>query len=142
MKFNDIKSMAKNAMNIAKNILNLKEMIDNQVLILNEPVDEEVYSQILKFNSFAHQMFEDSLKALFKRDYKLADETISRLDTSTSLENDLINLMSSKKLDPNISSILRLILDSSRRIMEYSRNIAEVTLNRTIEEITLPKQVG
>lgn len=136
---NDIKSIAKNAMNIAKNILNLKKMIDNQVLILNEPVDEEIYSQILQFNSFAHQMFEDSLKALFKRDYELADKTISQLDSSTSLENDLVNLMSTKKLDPNISSILRLILDSSRRIMEYSRNIAEVTLNRTIEEITVQR---
>jgi len=39
-------------------------------------------------------------------------------------------------MDPNISSILSLILDTSRRIVEYSQNIAEVTLNRTIEEVS------
>jgi hypothetical protein len=44
--------------------------------------------------------------------------------------------MSSKKLDPNVSAIFRLILDSSRRIMDYSRNIAELTLNMTIAEIS------
>jgi hypothetical protein len=44
-------------------------------------------------------------------------------------------LMSSKKLDPNIASVLRLIFESSRRIMDYSRNMAELTLNRTVEEL-------
>jgi hypothetical protein len=43
-------------------------------------------------------------------------------------------LMNSKKLDPNVASVLRLIFDSSRRIMDYGRNIAELTLNRTVEE--------
>jgi hypothetical protein len=43
-------------------------------------------------------------------------------------------LMSSKKMDPNISSVLRLIFDSSRRIMDLSKNMAELTLNRTVEE--------
>ena len=47
-------------------------------------------------------------------------------------------MMFTKKLDPNLASVLRLILDASGRILEYSRNIAEVTLNRTIEEIIPP----
>jgi len=71
---------------------------------------------------------------MFKRDYECADKIIIRLESFVTLENDLITLISSKKLDPNVSSILRLILDSSRRIVDYSRDIAEVTLNRTIEE--------
>jgi len=43
--------------------------------------------------------------------------------------------MSSKKLDPNIAAILRLILDSSRQIIDYSKNMAELTLNRTVEDL-------
>jgi hypothetical protein len=43
--------------------------------------------------------------------------------------------MSSKKLDPNIAAILRLIFDSSRRIMDYGENMAELTLNRTVEDL-------
>jgi len=133
---NDIRSIANNAMNLANNIATLKEMIKNQLLFLNVTVDGEVYSQILKFNSKAHFFFEESLKSLFKRDYNRADKLISEIESFAALERDLITLMSTKKLDPNISSILRLIIDNSRRIIEYSRDIAEVTMNRTVEEIS------
>jgi len=133
---NDIKSIADNAMNIANNIMTFSKLIEDQILFLRESVDEEVYSQISNFNSLAHQLLEETIKAMFKRDYEHADRITSQLESFTTLENDLITLMSSKKMDPNLSSMLRLILDSSRRIVEYGRNIAEVTLNRTVEEIT------
>ena len=133
---NNIRSIANNAMNLANNIMTLKNMIKNQLLFLKAPVDGEVYSQILKFNSRAHFFFEESLKALFRRDYNRADKLISEIESFAALESDLITLMSTKKLDPNVSSILRLIIDNSRRIIEYSRDIAEVTMNRTVEEIS------
>ncbi len=133
---NDIKSIADNALNIANNISAFKKLLKEKVLFLKEPVDEEVYTQIFNFNSLAHQLLEESLKAMLKRNYSQANKIISRIETFSTLENDLITLMSSKKLDPNVLSILRLIPDSSRRILDYSRNIAEVTLNRTVEEIS------
>ena len=135
---NDIKGIADNARNIVSNVTAFKKMVEDQILFLKEPVDDEVYSQILNLNSSAHQLFEESLKSLFKRDYEDADEIMSRLESFAALENDLVAVMSNKKLDPNVSSTFRLILDNSRRIIESSRNIAEVTLNRTIEEITAP----
>ena len=133
---NDVKSIADNAKNITDNIITLKKLIKDKTLFLKETFDEELYIQIFDFNSSAHQLFEESLKAMFKRDYKHADKIISRLESLVTLENNLVTLMSSKKLDPNVSSIYRLILDSSKRIVDYSRNIAEVTLNRTVEEIS------
>ena len=131
---NDIRSITDSAMNIANKLVTIKKMIQNQTLFLKETVDEETYSQIAKFNSLASVLLEDSLTALFKRDYEQADKVISRADSFAVLESDLAALIFSKKLDPNISSIFSLILDSLRQIIEYSRNIAEVTLNRTIEE--------
>jgi phosphate uptake regulator len=133
---NDLKSIADNAMNIVNNIIVLNKLTEDQTLFIKEPVDEEIYSEILNFNSLAHQLFEESLKALFKRCYDDADKTISQLESRSKLENDIITLISNKKLDPNISSIFRLMLDSSRRTLEYCRNTAEVTLNRTVEEIS------
>jgi len=132
---NDIRSIAENSMNVVSNIIVLKKMIDEETLFLKETIDEEVYSQISNFNASAHQLFEESLKAMFKRDYEHADKIISRLETLATLENDLISVVSTKKMDPKISSLLRLALDNSRRIIEYSRDVADVTLNRTIEEI-------
>ena len=133
---NDIKSIADNAVNIANSVTNFKKLVDDEMLFLRETIDEELYSQILEFNSAAHQLFDDSLKAMFKRDYEHADGTISRLEAFATRGNDLIAVMSGKRLDPNVSSIFSLIIDNSRRIIEYSRNIAEVTLNRTIEEVS------
>jgi phosphate uptake regulator len=132
---NDIKNIAYNAMIIIRNVNNLRKMIKDQTLFLKENVDEEAYSQISKLNSLAHKLFEESLSAMFKRDYEHADHIISEIESLTMQESDLTAIISSKKLDPNVSSIFSLILDDSRRIMEYTVDISEVTLNRTIEEV-------
>ena len=132
---NDIESIAQNAMNIINNLGALQKLIDDETLFIKDPVDEEIYNQLVYFSSQAHQLYDDSIKALFKREYKDAEKLISKREALFPLENELIMLMSSKKLDPNIASVLRLIFDSSRRIMDYSRSMAELTLNRTVEEI-------
>jgi len=131
---NDIKGVASNALNMSNDITTLKKMIKDQLLLLNEPVDEEIHSQILEYNSKTHVFFEEAMKALFKRDYDRSDKLISQMKSLAKSENELVTMISTKKMDPNISSAFRLILDSSRRLVEYGRNIAEVTINRTIEE--------
>jgi phosphate uptake regulator len=132
---NDVESIAQNAMNIINNLGALQKLIDNETLFVKDPIDEEIYNQLVYFSTEAHQLYDDSIKALFKRDYKDAEKLISKREALIPLENELIMLMSSKKIDPNIASVLRLIFDSSRRIMDYSRNMAELTLNRTVEEL-------
>jgi hypothetical protein len=122
-------------MNIINNLGALQKLIDDETLFIKDPVDEEIYNQLVYFSLQAHQLYDDSIKALFKREYKDAEKLISKREALIPLENELIMLMSSKKLDPNIASVLRLIFDSSRRIMDYSRSMAELTLNRTVEEI-------
>ncbi len=132
---NDIESIAQNALNIINNLGAIQKLIDDETLFIKEPIDEEIYTQLLSFTDRAHQLYEDAIKALFKRDYKDAEKLISTREAMVPLENAVIMLMSSKKLDPNIASVLRLIFDSSRRIMDYSRSMAELTLNRTVEEL-------
>ncbi len=131
---NDIENIGENAMNIINNLGTFQKMIDDETLFVKDLVDEEIHAQLLNFNNLAHQLFEDAIKAMFKREYKDAEKIISRREGFTALENELITLMSSKKLDPNVASVLRLIFDSSRRIMDYGRNMAELTLNRTVED--------
>jgi len=132
---NDIKDIGENAINIMNNLVTFQKLVNDQLLFVKEPIDEELYSQIINFNTLAYQLFEDATKAMFKRDYNDAEALIPKRQSYVKLENDLIRLMSSKKLDPNISAILRLVLDSSRRILDYGQDIAELTLNRTVEEL-------
>lgn len=131
---NDIENIGENAMNIINILGTFQKLIDDETLFVKDPIDEEIYAQLMHFNSLAHQLFEDAIKAMFKREYKDAEKIISRREGLAALEMELIVLMSSKKLDPNVASVLRLIFDSSRRIMDYGRNMAELTLNRTVEE--------
>ena len=132
---NDIENMGNDAMNIVNNLGSLQKLINDEALFIKDPIDEEIYAQLVGFTNQAHQLYEDAVKAMFKREYKDAEKLISKRESIYTLENELIILMSSKKLDPNIASLLRLIFDSSRRIMDYSRNMAELTLNRTVEEL-------
>jgi phosphate uptake regulator len=132
---NEIKNIGENALNIVNSLEKFQKMVQDQVLFVKEPIDEEIYSQLLKFNDIAHQLFDEATRAMFKREYKDAEKIISKRKSLRMLENELITLMSSKKLDPNIAAILRLIFDSSRRIMDYGDNMAELTLNRTVEDL-------
>lgn len=135
---NDIKNIAENALNMGKNIKTLRRLIEDKLLFLKDVGDEEAYNQINAFNSSTQQLFKESLESLFSRDYEKADRIMSRLESFLVLENDLITLLLNKKIDPNLLSVYRLVLDNTRRIVEYSREIAEVTLNRTVEEISVP----
>ncbi len=132
---NDITNIAEDALNIVNNLSTFQKQIDDQLLFIKEPLDEEVYSQLLNFNSNAHHLFEEATKAMFKRAYNDAEKIIAKRGSYVTLETELIRLMSTKKLDPNVAAILRLMLDSSRRILDYGQDIAELTLNRTVEEI-------
>jgi phosphate uptake regulator len=132
---NDIEIIGENALNIVNHIGAFQKLINSETLFVKNPLDEEVFSQLSNYFSNAQQMYEDSVKAVFKRDYKDAEKLISKRESLIPMENELMMLISSKKFDPNVVSILRLIFDSTRRIMDYSRNMAELTLNRTVEEL-------
>ena len=132
---NDIENIGENAINIVNHIGTFQKLIDNETLFIKNRLDEEVYSQLVSYFTLAQQQYEDAVKAVFKRDYKDAEKLISKRESIVATENELMMLISSKKFDPNVVSILRLIFDSTRRIMDYSRNMAELTLNRTVEDL-------
>src|SRR4030067_1553531 len=106
---NDIQAIGENAMTIINNLGTVQKLIEDETLFVKEPMDEEIHAQLVHFNSVAHQLFEDAIKAMFKREYKDAEKIISNRESFVSLENEIIMLMSSKKIDPNVASVLRLI---------------------------------
>jgi hypothetical protein len=133
----NIENVGDNAVTLAKNIMILQKMLSEKILTLSEVKDEEILSCVLNVNSFSHQLFEESLNALFKRDYMMADQIIAEfLSKGVQLEKDAVTSLLTKKLDPNLAYVFMLVLESSRKMMEYSRDIAEVTMNRAVEEIS------
>jgi len=121
-----IERMADHAVNIAKEVLELKEKISPETL-----------ERISEMSSSANSVFRESIEALFRQDYHLADKVVEDAKKVTLMEKNVIKAIS-KKAEPE-APILRLITESVRRAAEYASDIAEIVLNLTIESILSQK---
>jgi len=117
-----VERTADHATNIAKNVLLLKKQLDDEFL-----------NAIQEMNQVAISSFETSIESLFRRDFDLAESVIARANKIVSLEKKA--LLSSKETDIDEASNIRLVIESVRRIAEYSMDIAEIVLNMTVESV-------
>jgi phosphate uptake regulator len=108
--------------------------IAENVLSMEEKPSEAVFQILYEMSTLAKNVFEDAIKSLFKKDYALADQVISKAKTISTLESKAIKEIQSgaKKID--ISNI-RMIMESIRRTAEYASDIAEIVLNLNINQI-------
>lgn len=107
--------------------------IAENVLLLEQPVSEEVLEKIYQMSSLANSMFEKSVEALFKRDYNLAESVIEKVSQVHKLEKDAV--LSSRNAPIEEIAILRLLIESVRRTAEYASDISEVVLNMNVESV-------
>ncbi len=107
--------------------------IAKKVQLLTKQLDEEFLQAIQEMNEVAISAFETSIESLFRLDYDLADSVIAKANKIVSLEKKA--LLSSKETDIEEASNIRLVIESVRRIAEYSMDIAEVVLNMTVESV-------
>ncbi len=117
-----VERTADHATNIAKYVQLLKRHLNDEFLIA-----------IQEMNAVAISSFETSIESLFRRDYLLADSVISKANSIIELEHKV--LLSSKETDIEEAANLRLVIESVRRIAEYSMDIAEIVLNMTVESV-------
>ena len=68
---------------------------------------------------------------MFRLDFDLAENVIAKANKIVSLEKKVI--LSSKETNTEEIANLRLVIESVRRIAEYSMDIAEIVLNMTVE---------
>jgi phosphate uptake regulator len=108
------------AVNIARDLLTVKTT-----------VEDAIFKALSEMSSFALMEFEDAITSLFTRNYLLADEVVEKEIQIEKFEKDLINQILQKKLDAELTSSLRLIVESIRRTSEYGSDIAEIVLNLT-----------
>jgi len=107
--------------------------IAKKVILLKKQLDEEFLQTIQEMNEVAISSFETAIESLFRRDYDLAESVIARANKIVSLEKKA--LLSSKETDIEEAANTRLVIESVRRIAEYSMDIAEVVLNMTVESV-------
>jgi phosphate uptake regulator len=108
--------------------------IAENVLSLEEKLDEAVFQRLYEMSTLAQNLFDDAIKSLFKRDFTLADQVVSRARAVAGLEKEAVKEIQSKTRQSDITSI-RMIMESIRRTAEYASDIAEIVLNMNINQI-------
>ncbi|MBS7637153.1 AbrB/MazE/SpoVT family DNA-binding domain-containing protein [Candidatus Bathyarchaeota archaeon] len=108
--------------------------IAEHVIALEEKPSEAIFQKIFEISAFAKTSFEDAIKSLFKKDYTLADQVISKAKTIPHLENEAIKEIQIKTRQVDIPS-MRMIMESIRRTAEYASDIAEIVLNLNVNQI-------
>jgi phosphate uptake regulator len=107
--------------------------IAKYVQVLKKHLDDEFLQTIQAMNEVAISSFETSIESLFRRDYDLAESVIAKANKIVSLEKQA--LLSSKEGEIEEATNIRLVIESVRRITEYSMDIAEVVLNMTVDSV-------
>lgn len=114
-----VERTADHAANIARNVLEIKERVDNGGL-----------QKIEQMSELAISSFENSIDSLFKSDFDLAENVIVEAREISLLEKEAI--LSFKGTDIQEVVGLRLLIESVRRTAEYASDIAEIVLNLTV----------
>lgn len=107
--------------------------IAENITLLDDSISESIIKKIFEISLFAKSMFEEAVNSLYKKDYILADNVIAKAKSISIIENEFINLI--EKMDNVNVSILRLIVESIRRTVEYSSDISEIVLNLNVEKL-------
>jgi phosphate uptake regulator len=116
-----VERTADHAVNIAENVLALKNSLNQETL-----------EKIEKMSSIAVKMFDTSMESLFREDYNSADTIIESIKEICALEKEAV---ASSQMCNEDAPNLRLIIESIRRTAEYSCDIAEIVLNLTVDSI-------
>jgi phosphate uptake regulator len=107
--------------------------IATQVQSFIQPLQPQVVKKLVSMSDVALGMLDSAMLGLFKRDHSGADQVIEKAKQFAEMEKSLISSIDQKDLDSYYS--IHVVMDSLRRIVEYSTDIAEVVLNLTIERI-------
>jgi phosphate uptake regulator len=108
--------------------------IADQAMKLKEKIPEQSLQKIDKMSHLALIVLGDSVEALLRRDYQLADKTVDNAENILTLEDDVMTAMEKDRVH-DLGNI-KLALEDIRRTAEYASDIAEVAINDTIDEVT------
>lgn len=107
-------------------------LIAKRVKYLSEDVDPEIILRMQDLSTSVMNAFKSSVDALVKSDYMSAEDISRRIPHIEVVQEEL--MMSIKKSSPDVT-VIKFILDSIRRSLEYTADIAEVVMDLNIKEV-------
>ena len=110
-------------------------LIAKRIKFLQSPIDKKILQSITQLSSDSLNIFENSIVALTKSDYSLAEKVADQAANAVQNEKEF---MSNLKESTN-SSVIKFVLEDIRRTIEYSTDIAEVVINENIRSVISEK---
>lgn len=106
-------------------------LVAKKVKYLKSPIDKKILKEIEQISKESLDVFENSINALSKRNYIMAENVAASVSKVIEKEK---KLMDSLKPDEN-TAIIKLILEDIRRTAEYSRDISEIAIDETVQSV-------
>ncbi len=122
----DLEEMADYSESIAKEIL--------KILASGHKPPDEIVKSIKKMSSSVQRISNDAMEAFFNSDARKANTVIEEAKTFDEFEKDLVEKILAQVEDVRVAISLRSIVRNLLQIAEYCDMIAEVTMNRTMEQ--------
>lgn len=107
--------------------------IADKAIKLKDKIPKDSLQKIDRMSQLAMTVLGDSVEALLRRDYQLADRTVNSAEGIRPLEDDAIAAVEKDKVRDTAS--VKLALEDIRRTAEYASDIAEAAMNETIDEV-------
>ena len=107
--------------------------IADKAVKLKDKIPKDSLQKIDKMSHLALTVLGDSVEALLRRDYQLADKTVENAESVRSLEDDAMLAVEKDRIHDTAN--LKLALEHIRRTAEYASDIAEAAMNETIDEV-------
>ena len=106
--------------------------IASRVKFLKSTLEPAILQKITKLSEESLKVFEDSISALNKRDYVLADAVTSNARRIAEKEKEFTDSLEESK---KYSSVIKFVLEDIRRTAEYSSDIGEAVINETVQDV-------
>ena len=107
--------------------------IADKAIKLKDKLPKDSLQKIDKMSHLALTVLGDSVEALLRRNYQLADRTVDKAENIRTLEDDVIAAVEKDRVHDPAS--VKLALENIRRTAEYASDIAEAAMNETIDEV-------
>jgi len=106
-------------------------LIAKKVKYLNSPINKKILNEIEQISKESLTVFENSITAFSKKDYITAEKVASSVTKVIEKEKKLMD-----SLKPNANTaIIKLILEDIKRTAEYSRDISEIVIDETVQNV-------
>ena len=106
--------------------------IASRIKVLQSTLEPALLQKVTRLSEESLKVFEDSIAALNKRDYGLADAIASTARRISIKEKEFTDSLEESR---KYTSVIKFVLEDIRRTAEYSSDIAEAVINETVQDV-------